>query len=151
MRYCCTEHLVMARRDRQRAAQRGFAASRPAYIMLHDARKRSKLSGRQVTITEADIVIPAVCPILEIELTRGQGRACSSSPVLDRIRNADGYIPGNVHVVSLLASTIKADLPLVALADGAAGPEWQRWAIAYLAAQNWRPRRRVVRRRTDHV
>ena len=63
------------------------------------------------TITVADIVIPAVCPILGIPLVmRSGGKPRADAPTLDRIDNSQGYIPGNVRVISARANRLKSDM-----------------------------------------
>lgn len=56
-----------------------------------------------------DVVVPIYCPILGIELHRNLGgrTAQDASPSLDRLNSDLGYIPGNVHVISYRANTLK--------------------------------------------
>jgi hypothetical protein len=84
-----------------------------------------------------DIMIPALCPVLGIELERnlGERHSSPSSPSIDRVDNTRGYVPSNIHVISLQANSLKRDLGIEELAAGAAGEHWQAWATAYLEAQ----------------
>lgn len=85
---------------------------RPARHLLNKARWRAKRDEREFRITEADIL--AVwpqdnrCPILGCELQCGQGR--DFAPSLDRIDNAQGYVPGNLAVLSWKANAMKREL-----------------------------------------
>ena len=88
--------------------------------MLYSARKRAHLRGIPFNITEADIVIPATCPVLGIPLSRvvdgGPGVGPQpSSPTLDRIIPELGYVPGNVAVISWRANKLKSDATLAEL------------------------------------
>jgi predicted nucleic acid-binding Zn-ribbon protein len=78
--------------------------------MLSRAKNRAKLSGREFTITVEDIVIPEVCPIMDIPLQRHEnspgGRP--NLPSLDRIDNSKGYTPDNIQVICHLANQMKA-------------------------------------------
>lgn len=72
--------------------------------------------GRDFSITEKDVFIPEVCPVLGIPLTFGLGKgegqsmmARDSRASLDRIDNDKGYVPGNVVVVSYRANRLKSD------------------------------------------
>lgn len=76
------------------------------YRMFMEAKKRAQRFGLPFTITLDDIVIPAVCPALGIPLQK-QGPRSQGSPALDRLRPDQGYVPGNVLVISDLANRIK--------------------------------------------
>jgi predicted nucleic acid-binding Zn ribbon protein len=77
--------------------------------MLYGARHRAATKGLEFSITEADVSIPSHCPVLGIPLDPKSGRRGfhPNSPSLDRIDNGQGYIPGNVCVISSKANTIK--------------------------------------------
>lgn len=82
---------------------------KPAKVMWRWIRNRARKTGMEFSITEKDIVIPEVCPVLGIPLFCGKGYAIPNSPSLDRIDNTKGYIPGNVVVVSYKANWAKND------------------------------------------
>ena len=79
--------------------------------ILKNARYRAKVQGIPCTIQRDDIAIPATCPVLGVELqpTRGRRGKRERSPSLDRIDAREGYVPGNVHVISMRANRIKND------------------------------------------
>lgn len=77
--------------------------------MVYNARRRARELGIECTITVHDVIIPARCPILGIPLVRGEGKQAASSPSIDRIRNDEGYVPGNIQVVSYRANRMKSD------------------------------------------
>jgi len=52
------------------------------------------------------------CPLLGIELKRGDSKCQFSSPTLDRIIPENGYVKGNVLFISHKANTIKNNLTL---------------------------------------
>lgn len=69
-------------------------------------------------LTADDIKIPAVCPILGIELKFGQKNGESergTSPSIDRIDNSKGYTKSNIVVISNRANCIKRDATLLEL------------------------------------
>lgn len=102
-------------KDRTNATISRMRARDPVRALLITTRHRAKKLGREFSITEADIQIPATCPILGIPLVPKMGRAGQvggfhdDSPSIDRIRNAEGYVPGNVVVISLRANRIKSN------------------------------------------
>ena len=93
----------------ENARSRAYHAEHPEQFMVTCAAGRARRAGVPCTITPADIVIPKVCPVLGITMTRGSGRHIDSSPSLDRIIPELGYVPGNVAVISWRANRIKSD------------------------------------------
>ena len=85
--------------------------------LLTVAKARAKKKGLDCNLEEQDIIIPAKCPVLGIQLKRNTGGKCNSpnSPTLDRIDNDKGYIKGNVQIISWRANKIKADACLAEL------------------------------------
>lgn len=76
--------------------------------MLLGAKGNASKKGIPFTITEADIAIPTICPILGIPLFFSEKRQ-DNTPSIDRIDNSKGYIPNNVIVVSWRANFLKKD------------------------------------------
>lgn len=77
---------------------------------LYEAvRSRANSNGIPFTITQEDVVIPDVCPVLGIELIRGAGSVTDNSPSIDKIDPAKGYVKGNICIMSLRANRIKND------------------------------------------
>jgi hypothetical protein len=81
----------------------------PERILFYHAKVRAKEHGWECTISVQDITIPAVCPVLGIPLERGVETMIDSSPTLDRLDNAKGYIAGNIAVISYKANRIKSN------------------------------------------
>lgn len=77
------------------------------HSMWKAAEKRAKERGLDFNIEESDIVIPKICPILEVPLEFGTKDNYNYSPSLDRIDNTKGYIKGNIQVISKKANTMK--------------------------------------------
>lgn len=79
--------------------------------MFSRAKRRAKDRDVVFDIEMSDIVIPKVCPILGIELfcTSGRSGAFKNSPSLDRIDPEEGYIKGNIQVISQLANVMKSN------------------------------------------
>ena len=72
--------------------------------LVDRARYRSKRDNREFNITKADIVIPEICPILNVKLVPGHR---VYGPSLDRVDNNKGYIKGNIRVISKKANHLK--------------------------------------------
>ena len=78
-------------------------------IMLARAKERAKSGGIVFDLAFDDFEIPEVCPVLGLPLARntsGTGPA-PNSPSLDRIDPSQGYVRGNVQVISKLANSMK--------------------------------------------
>lgn len=99
-------NLDTARASSRRYQQR-IRAEEPERALWVRARQRAAVKGMAFTIELADVVIPERCPLLDVPLRRSIGKRDAFSPSLDRIDNAKGYIPGNVHVISYRANTLK--------------------------------------------
>ena len=88
--------------------------------MLHNAKQRARREGLPFDLTEADIVIPARCPVLGIPLRShiGEGKGPRpDSPTLDKLIPELGYVPGNIVVVSAEANRLKDRLTPVQMID----------------------------------
>lgn len=85
--------------------------STKGYI-FSNAKRRARKENITFTITVDDIIIPEICPVLNIPLEVAEGGRTWRTPSLDRINNLHGYIPGNVAVISWRANYMKRDLLL---------------------------------------
>jgi hypothetical protein len=74
--------------------------------MWRNARNRARRKGLPFNIEVADIIIPDVCPILQIPFDMSGNRS-QYSPSLDRIIPDLGYVKGNIMVVCDKANAMK--------------------------------------------
>ena len=83
----------------------------PEYFLWKAAKRRAKTKGLDFDIEVSDIIIPQLCPLLNIPIIHQTGKGCRSphSPSLDRIKNHLGYVKGNILVVSWRANFLKSD------------------------------------------
>lgn len=92
---------------------RKWRSNNPAARLITAAKERAKRRGISFTIVKEDILpLPTHCPVLGIKLGTKYGDGCGGkhgSYSLDRIDNTEGYIPGNVIVVSWRANNLKRD------------------------------------------
>ena len=94
------------------AWRREWRKKNPEKNYLKVARYRAKENNLEFNIELKDIIIPKLCPILEIPLFYTPGKKTINTPSLDRIDNSKGYIKGNVRVISDKANSHKADLSI---------------------------------------
>jgi hypothetical protein len=82
----------------------------PALELWRLARVRARQKALAFNIEVADVTVPATCPVLGIPLRWGCGkRQLDESPTIDRIVPANGYVKGNVCVISWRANRLKSD------------------------------------------
>jgi len=87
--------------------QRNNKTEHPAYDMYCNARKRAKEQGLPFDILLSDLVIPNLCPLLNIPLIKGIKSYTDNSPTLDKIIPSLGYIKNNIQIISMRANRIK--------------------------------------------
>lgn len=91
-------------RDKVSAAKQRYYIKKPLKQFLKTAKSGAKKRGLEFSITEDDIHMPEVCPVLGTPFERGTMYAAS----IDRIDNSKGYVQGNVQIISKLANTMKS-------------------------------------------
>lgn len=94
-------------KDKMINATRIRRMAEPERELLYGAKNRSLRSNIPFNLELSDIIIPDICPLLEIPLKKGKGSVQSSSPSLDRIIPEVGYVKGNVWVISHRANMLK--------------------------------------------
>lgn len=72
--------------------------------LLKYAKHRAIKKGLEFSLIESDIVIPALCPIMQQPMTSKRYR-----PSIDRIDPTKGYTKDNIRVISSLANSMKWD------------------------------------------
>lgn len=84
-------------------------------VILSRTKKRAKQLNLPFNLTINDIIIPKMCPILEIPLFIGTKESYKNSPSIDKIIPELGYIQGNIKIISMLANMMKnsADVDLL--------------------------------------
>jgi hypothetical protein len=79
--------------------------------ILHNLLTRTKARASkkelEFNLTQDDITIPSICPILEIPIFVGNKKDYRNSPTIDRLDNSKGYTKENCRVISMLANTMK--------------------------------------------
>lgn len=84
-------------------------------FLLKGAKSRAKQKGILFNLTDADVFMPEFCPVLGIKLISHFGKEHKhdirkdDSPSLDRIDNSQGYVSGNVRIISWRANKLKSD------------------------------------------
>lgn len=77
--------------------------------MWYRAKRRALKKNIEFDIKEEDIIIPNVCPVLNISLSNdySKNKSYDTFPSLDRFNNSKGYTKDNIHVISYRANSLK--------------------------------------------
>lgn len=82
--------------------------STPEGRLLYRAHKTHRANGYNFNLTIDDIIIPKMCPYLEIELTTDpKDYKKPNYATIDRIDNSKGYVKGNIQIISYKANSMK--------------------------------------------
>ena len=79
----------------------------PVNYLVAKAKKNSKKSGVDFSLTKDDLVMPETCPILGLKLRVGKTSKQDYSPSLDRLYPEKGYVKDNVNIISWRANHLK--------------------------------------------
>ena len=84
--------------------------SRKQQTAFNTRKQKAIKRGVPFEIEISDLVYPAYCPILGIKLSlHGEDSTRDTSPSIDRIDTSQGYIKGNVQIISNRANRLKSD------------------------------------------
>lgn len=76
---------------------------------LHQAKRRAAAKGLEFNLTKDDIIIPEVCPVLGIPISRSVDYHNDGSPSIDRVDSSKGYTKDNIVIISWRANRLKND------------------------------------------
>jgi len=82
-----------------------YRATKAPKYLIECAKANAKKRGLEFDLTEDDINIPDLCPVLGVPF-KSRTRYSAS---LDRIDNNKGYIKGNIQIISWRANQMKSD------------------------------------------
>lgn len=112
---------MLENKDKVAAIQKRYRDSDRKRFLFRSNKYNAKKRGIEHTLLYEDIVWPTHCPLLGVELNyRTVGRE-DYGISLDRIDNTQGYVKGNVQVLSLKANVMKYSASkeeLIAFAKG---------------------------------
>lgn len=79
--------------------------------ILTRIKSRAKVNSIPFNLELEDIIIPEICPVLNIKIqsVAGAGTNQYGSPSVDRIDSALGYTKGNIRVISQRANLLKSN------------------------------------------
>lgn len=97
-------------RNREKEYARLKAGTGEGYraLWLNNCKYRAKKKGVPFDLTLEDLVFPETCPILGIPLVMRAGSFHDNSPSIDRMIPEEGYVKGNVQIISYRANRLKA-------------------------------------------
>ena len=87
----CPEYKQEIQQIKEKSRHNNFEAE-----IYRKCRYRAEQRGIEFNLELSDIVIPEICPILEVPLVFGNKENYEYSPSIDRIDNSKGYVKGNI-------------------------------------------------------
>lgn len=105
------KRAALGKDGRQAEARRRKTADPIGYLVEH-ARQRAIAKGISFDLTRDDLIMPEACPVLGLPFEWGTGQMGwrnMRSPSLDRIRPQEGYVKGNVQIISNRANHLKSN------------------------------------------
>lgn len=82
-----------------------YIGKHPERGLLRQAKSRAKENGLEFNLTEEDIIIPSLCPILQAPMERNTPYA----PSVDKVNPTKGYTKDNIQIISKKANTMKSN------------------------------------------
>jgi len=87
-------------------------AEEPARYLWRNTRIRAKRKGLPFNLDIEDLEVPEVCPVLGIPLIFSDNDRDPGYPTVDKVIPKNGYVKGNVRVISWRANWLKANATL---------------------------------------
>ena len=81
----------------------------PQRTLLRAAKSRAKAKNLEFSITEDDIYINKICPVLGVVIEKFDKIYNYNSISLDRLDSTKGYTKDNINIISFRANKIKSD------------------------------------------
>ncbi len=107
------EHTYGQRYSKEKVARASeWKRINPERRLWQGAKRRAMEKGIEFNIPWTEVVIPELCPILNIPIQMENNCVKEGSPSIDRIDNSKGYVVGNVRVISHRANALKSNLSL---------------------------------------
>ena len=75
--------------------------------MYKRAKDRAKKYNYEFNLEEEDIIIPELCPLLEVPFVLGEKGDYAYTPTIDRIDNSKGYTKDNISIITMKANSMK--------------------------------------------
>lgn len=82
------------------------------WALLMSVQTRARKRNLECDLTESDLTIPDVCPILGIPLDQTVGPRTNNYPTVDRLDNSKGYTKDNISIISWRANNLKGTATL---------------------------------------
>lgn len=107
-RACKGGYNSVCKTCRKPLSAKNYQTHSTAYKLWYRAKRRAKEREQAFDITVEDVRVPERCPVFNMPFQENTDYAAS----LDRIDSSQGYVRGNVQVISARANTLKNDATL---------------------------------------
>lgn len=105
----CSKNKDKITLQKRKSRERNYIRS-----IFNNAKARARKMNIDFNIEIDDIIIPKICPVLNIEILSipANTKAAHNSASIDRIDNTKGYVKGNIRIISFRANCLKSDATL---------------------------------------
>ena len=111
-----TRKWAKANKDKIAAYKKSYREKDPQHYMLQNCKWRAKRLNIEFDLRKEDIIIPARCPVFDIELELfNSHKDRDKTASVDRIDNTKGYLKNNIKIISWRANKLKGDASLFEL------------------------------------
>lgn len=93
--------------DKEKLQRRNSHKNNIIRAMFNRAKQRAIKNNLEFSICINDIVIPEICPLLEVPFILGDRGNYEFTPTIDRIDNSKGYTKDNIWVITKKANSMK--------------------------------------------
>jgi len=102
---CYNGYNTVCKECRKPVSRKQWETKTIVYKMLTRCKSRATANGLDFSLTEEDLIIPEICPILKTPFDT----STDYCPSVDRIDSTKGYVKGNVQVISNKANRMKSN------------------------------------------
>lgn len=107
---CLFGYNTVCKKCRLPKSKERYATEDIIHQIFYRSKQRAKDKNREFSIKESDIVIPEICPILNVPIVIEKNH--QYAPSLDRINSSRGYSKDNIRVVSRRGNMLKNNMTI---------------------------------------
>ena len=93
--------------DKEKTQRRESHKRNIIHNMVLRAKSRARKYGYVFELKDSDIIIPEICPLLNVPFILGNYKNYEYTPTIDRIDNSKGYTKDNIWIISKKANSMK--------------------------------------------
>ncbi len=104
---CANGYNTVCKQCRKVTSKKNYKALSLEQNIFNRAKSRAAKRNIEFNLELSDIVVPDMCPVLNIPITKGKIGGSDNSPSIDRTDSNKGYVKGNITIMSNRANVLK--------------------------------------------